>query len=258
MATRLLLCFFLLWSAAPAGAASPPLSIYTDEWPPISFAEGNQVKGMAVDLVNLIQQRQGAAQPVQLLPWARAYSYLTSRPNVLLFVLGRTPEREQMTTMVGPVARSVINLYCRKGEAEKIRRIHGDLLDLPVTAFRSSIFLAMAKKHGFRNIVESADPEQSALLLHSGRVELWSEGDSVVDSVVRKAGLPPDAVELVAPLEKIDLYLAFSLGTDRDTVLAWERVLRELKRDGSFRKLYQRWLPGALPPMQVERIGVEP
>ncbi len=257
MLIRLLSGLALLWAMAPARALEP-LSIYTDEWPPISFEDGGEVKGMAVDLVNQIQHRLHQDQPVKLLPWARAYNFLLTRPNVLLFVLGRTAEREKLMTMVGPVAASEINLYCRKGEAEALRRL-GDKLQLqPVTAFRSSIFLAVAKQHGFKNIVESADPVQSALLLHANRVSMWSEGDSVVDKVMRKAGLPVEEIEQLQPLEKIDLYLAFSRGTDRATILTWEQTLRDLKRDGSFRKLYQRWLSGATAPMQVERVGVEP
>ncbi|POZ62413.1 substrate-binding periplasmic protein [Chromobacterium alticapitis] len=257
MLRRLLLCLACLSFLASARAAEP-LAVYTDEWPPISFEEDGEVKGMAVELVQQIQRRLHAEQPVRLLPWARAYNFLLTRPNVLLFVLGRTPEREKLMTMVGPVATSAINLYCRKGEALALRRL-GDKLQLqPLTAFRSSIFLAAAKRHGFLNIVESADPEQSALMLQASRVAMWSEGDSVVGSVMRKAGLPADAVELLQPLEKIDLYLAFSRGTDREAVQAWEQALREMKRDGSFRKIYLRWLPGAAPPMLVERAGIEP
>ncbi|WP_407923602.1 substrate-binding periplasmic protein [Chromobacterium paludis] len=224
----------------------------------MSFEENGQVKGMAVDLVGQIQQRLGAEQPVRLLPWARAYNFLLTRPNVLLFVMGRTPEREKLMTMIGPVATAAINLYCRKGEGDALRRL-GDKLRLqPLAAFRSSIFLTTAKRHGFLNIVESTDPVQSALLLHASRVAMWSEGDSVVNNVLRKAGLPAEEIELLLPLEKIDLYLAFSRGTSRATILEWEQALREMKRDGSFRKLYQRWLPGAPPPMQVELAGLAP
>lgn len=257
MPRLLLLCLALACASVRAGEATA-LSIYTDEWPPISFTENNEVKGMAVDLVNLIQHRLHQDQPVRLLPWARAYNYLLTRPNVLLFVLGRSAEREKLMTMVGPVASSTINLYCRKGEAERLRRLGDKLLLQPLTAFRSSIFLSVAKQHGFQNITVSSDPVQSALLLHSNHVALWSEGDSVVENVMHKAGLPFEEIELLKSLEKVNLYLAFSHGTNRATILSWEQTLRNVKHDGTFSKLYQHWLPDEQPPMQVERLGIEP
>ncbi|UTH73678.1 ABC transporter substrate-binding protein [Chromobacterium sp. IIBBL 290-4] len=247
-----------LLASAWARGGDGELAIYTDEWPPLSYAEGSEVKGMAVELVDMIRSRLHVSAPVKLVPWARAYSYVLNRPNVMLFVLGRSAEREALMTMVGPVARADINLYCRRGEASRLKAMGEKMLDAPLTAFRSSIFLSVARKHGFRNIVESATPEQSALLLHSDRVTLWSEGDSVVASVMDKAGLDRNEIELLAPLEKVDLYLAFSKGTPRATIAAWEGVLRDLKHDGSYRKLYQRWLPSASPPLKVERVGLEP
>ncbi|MBP4047285.1 substrate-binding periplasmic protein [Chromobacterium violaceum] len=257
MSRLLLICLAFACASVRAGETMS-LSIYTDEWPPISFVENNEVKGMAVDLVNLIQHRLHQDQPVRLLPWARAYNFLLTQPNVLLFVLGRTAEREKLMTMVGPVASSTINLYCRKGEAEQLRGMGDKLLLQPLTAFRSSIFLAVAKQHGFQNITASSDPVQSALLLHANHVSLWSEGDSVVKSVMHKAGLPYEEIEILQPLEKINLYLAFSRGTKRATILLWEKTLRDIKHDGTFSKLYQHWLPGERPPMQIERLGIEP
>ena len=235
-----------------------PLTIYTDEWPPLSYVDNDEAKGMAVELVNLLQQRLQTSWPVQLMPWARAYSYLLTRSNVMLFVMGRNPERERLMTLVGPVATSTIMLYTRKGEAQRLRSRGAGLSELPLSGFRSSIFVAVARKHGFVNILESADSAQSVRQLMSHRVDLWSEGDSVVDSVLQKMGLPAGSVEPVMPLEQVDLYLAFSRGTPRSVVIAWEKALRAAKQDGSYAALYRRWLPSAPMPMTVERAGLEP
>ncbi|OWY40859.1 ABC transporter substrate-binding protein [Xenophilus sp. AP218F] len=258
MSSRLSLALLLMLASLGTPAAPPALAIYTDEWPPITFLDDGQPHGMAVELVKLIQRKLRQPQPIKLLPWARAYNYLLTRPNVLLFTLGRSPEREKQMTMLGPVAEANINLYARRGEAARLRALGEALYRQPLTAFRSSIFLSAAKRRGFVNISESVDPEESASMLYAGRVALWSEGDSVVPSVLRKARLPPNAVEKVMLLERVDLYLAFSRHTAPETVRGWERALRELKQDGSYQRLHQRWLPGSPPPMRVELIGLPP
>ncbi len=253
---RWLLSVVMLAKCALAAAAT--LSLYTEEWPPVTYLRDGKAAGMAVEVVQALQKRLGDTTRVEVLPWARAYSYLLTRPNVMLFTVGRTPEREKLMTLVGPVAMSNIDLLARSGEAARFQRMGSGMLDVPVTAYRSSIFRTTAANKGFATIVESVDSEQSARMLMAGRVDLWVEGSFVAGPALEKSGFSARSIEKVVTLESLALYMAFSRGTPREVVLAWEEGLRALKRDGTFQQIYHRWLPQDVPPPEVVRLGVDP
>ncbi|GGY13463.1 substrate-binding periplasmic protein [Paludibacterium paludis] len=258
-AFRLILACIGMGVAAigPAGGKEP-LALYTEEWPPVSFLRNGKADGMAVEIVSALQKRVGDNARIEIVPWARGYSYLIARPNVMLFTVARSPEREKFMTLIGPVAVSHTELFCRKGEAARYLRMGDVIKRMPVTAYRGSIFKVAAEAKGFVNIIETVDSGQSARLLMAGRVGLWVEGGFAAGTALAQAGFSADSVDRVTTLESLQLYLAFSMGTPRDTVLAWENALRAMKKDGSFQSIYRRWLPQETPPPDVVRVGLEP
>ncbi|MBP1205153.1 ABC-type amino acid transport substrate-binding protein [Duganella sp. 1411] len=79
--------------------------------------------------------------------------------------------------------------------------------------------------------------------------------DAGVDGAGR---LPADAVELAFNLSVDGVYFAFSKGTPEATVTAWADALRDIKRDGSFLKIHQKWLPAAQLPPDVAAPPTQP
>jgi polar amino acid transport system substrate-binding protein len=49
-------------------------------------------------------------------------------------------------------------------------------------------------------------------------------------------------------LDTLELYLAFSAKTPASTIKIWEDALRAIKKDGSFAKIYHKWLPTKCRP----------
>ncbi|CAN5717531.1 ABC transporter substrate-binding protein [soil metagenome] len=230
------------------------LQIFTEDWPPISFGNGTKVDGMAVELVQALQARVGSTQAIQLVPWARWYKALLEEPNVLLFSVGRSEEREKLMTLLGPIAISSTALYTRKGRATALQHQTSPLQSLRVGAYRASIFADTAKKHGFNNLELAATPQIIATMLFAKRFDLWVEGSLVVSSVLKDIGHTADDVEKVQVLESLELYLAFSTQTPASLIKTWEDALRNMKRDGSFAKIHQKWLPNEAPPMALIRL----
>jgi polar amino acid transport system substrate-binding protein len=55
-------------------------------------------------------------------------------------------------------------------------------------------------------------------------------------------------VESVFGLSTNLVYIAFSRGTSPALVARWQAKLDEMKADGAFRRIYEKWLPGEEPP----------
>lgn len=227
------------------------LQILTENWPPISFGNDTKAEGMAVEVVKAIQAKTGNTQAIQVVPFARGYKALLDESNVLLFTVGRSEEREKLMHLVGPVAISYITLYTRKGNAANLLRQGDAIRKLKVGAYRSSIFADTARKKGFFNLELAVSPLVIANMLMAKRFDLWVEGSIVVPSILKDIGYSSDDVEPVMVLDALELYLAFSAKTPASTIKIWEDALRAIKKDGSFAKIYHKWLPDEVPPMQV-------
>jgi polar amino acid transport system substrate-binding protein len=191
-AMRLILLLILLLNTLPAVA----LSIYTEEWPPITFSRHGVADGMAVEVVREIQSRIHDNSGIDVVPWVRGYRELETTPNVMLFTVGRSDAREKIMTLVGPVAISQTVLLCRKGEAAGLLASGSALYSRPVGAYRGSIFADAAAAAGFVEVDLAPTPQVSAKLL-GGRYDLWVEGSFVVGAVLKDIRQPADAVEVV-------------------------------------------------------------
>jgi len=253
---RFFYLFFALLVIGMHPAYAVELTIYTEDWPPVSFKNGDKTDGMAVDVVEALKKRIGSNAQIQLVPWNRGYKALLEEPNVMLFTVGRSEEREKLMTLVGPVAISRTVLYTRKGNAAKLLSLGDDIHEVAVGAYRGSIFADTAVKKGFKTLDLASTPQVVAKMLMMGRFDLWSEGSIVVPSVLKEIGHSVDEVEKVMVLDSLELYLAFSSRTPLATIKQWEDALRQMKKDGSFQKIYQKWQPNEAPPLEVVRLGL--
>lgn len=242
--------------ALSCSATAVELTIYTEDWPPISFRSGDKLDGMAVEMVVALQKRVGSKADIQLVPWNRGYKALLEDPNVMLFTVGRSEEREKLMTLVGPLGISSTVLYTRKGNAAKLLSLGDDIHQIAVGAYRGSIFADAALKKGFHTLELAATPHVVAKMLMMGRFDLWSEGSVVVPSVLKEIGYSANDVEKVMVLDSLELNLAFSPRTPLSTIKLWEDALRQMKKDGSFQKIHQKWLPNETPPPEVNRLGL--
>ncbi len=88
------------------------------------------------------------------------------------------------------------------------------------------------------------------------RFDLWSEGSVVVPSVLKEIDYSGNDVETVMIVDSLELFLAFSAKTPLSTIKLWEGAMRQIKKDGTFQKIHQKWLPNEQAPMDVYRIGL--
>ena len=69
--------------------------------------------------------------------------------------------------------------------------------------------------------------------------------------MLQQIGEDPARIEPVLTVKTNHLYIAFSKQTDEATVHRWEEALHAMREDGTFKSIYQKWLPGQKPPPDV-------
>jgi len=242
-----------LWAAllpGVAGHAAPaePMRILTADIPPLAYVQEGRVMGFCVDVVREIQRRTGDSTEITAMPWARSYRLSRSGANVVLVCPKRIPEREQQFLWVGPLRASQTNFYVRRGAGvhlasmDDARKLSGVLVQRD---FYSHQYL---RGEGFDNL----EPVNSALsmlrMLMAGRRPAMVIDRDSLPALLAQAHVDPAEVELALPMLAISSYITFSRGADPQVVARWRTALEQIKSDGTFARIEQRWLPPT-PPM---------
>ena len=236
---------------------SETLIVLTEEWPPVSFSGNGEATGMAVDVVREMLRRTGYKAEIEVVPWARGFKQVSEHPNVLLFSVARTPEREAVMTLIGPLLTARTEMYQRRGNVWKDRT--GDELRQGVVGtYRASVFEKIARDNGFSRLELTVTADRSARMLLTGRIDLWIDSSVSAPAIMLVSGGSVADLETVLTLDVTELMLGVSRGTPAKVVYELENALHAMKADGSYQRIFRRWFPSETPPRHVVRVGVQP
>ena len=118
---------------------------------------------------------------------------------------------------------------------------------------RASYSHELLKSKGFTNLIRTIGTGLTQLkMVIAGREPPLVLEEKQVDALLRQAGLPLDSLTPAYLALVADSYLAFSRGTTEARVIDWQRAMNEMKKDGSFERMYRRWFIGR-PPEELLR-----
>lgn len=224
------------------GRKHTPLTILTEDYPPLSFAAGDSIGGYAADVVASIQSGMKTYYKPRLLNWDDAYKRVISEPNIVLFSMERIPEREDLVYWIGPLGENRTYFYAYKGNPIKIDSLE-QAKNLKAIATTTNWFSEQyLRNKGFENLVSSVKPSDSIKQLVSGRVELSAFSELTFRQIAEDAGYLATDFRPVFEIMSSSYYIAISKGTDPKVVEAWRKAFEQLKADGTLEKLKAKWL----------------
>lgn len=243
---------FALLLGYSVSLCAAPLQLYTEEYAPVSFSHAGKAAGLATEVVEEILRRQGQTANIQVVPWARGYQTVQRTPDSALFATIRNAEREASFQWVGPIIQTHDGFYALKGSGLVIRTQTELAAAGPIAVPRDWFTFQELTAKGMPNLLGVSEPIQMFKMLRRGRIKLiladnlsfFSRGEAAnqVDY------LTANDVEMLLPYRTSYGYIAFWHGTDAQTLERWQTTLDTMKADGSFAAIYQRWLPGEIPP----------
>lgn len=223
----------------------PPgiFQLVTEGYPPVTFMKAGKPSGLVTDMVREIAARQGIPDNIRLTSWKNAYNMALLYPNVVLFSAERTPERESLFHWVGPVGKNSAILYARKGSGIKIDGLEDARKVAAIGTTTDWFTEQQLKREGFSNLLSSPDPRANVRQLMNGEVQLAVFTDITVPEIVREAGYSMADLEPVFTVGRTYFYIALSRDTPAEVVAAWQSTLDQLKKDGTFERIYRGYLP---------------
>lgn len=241
----------LLLALMPAQPASA-LKLYTEEYAPVSFSSRGQADGMSTELVRELLRRLGETASIEVVPWARGMRIVQGTPDTALFTTIRNAERQPQFKWVGPILLATDAFYALKGSGIVVKSRKDLERFREIAVPRDWFTYQELKAEGMGNLLGLNEPAQMFRMLKMGRVQLivadnlsfYAEG-AAAELV---AHLKARDVEVVYPYRSSYGYISFWPGTPDAVVRRWQAALDQMKRDGSFGRIYQRWLPGEPEP----------
>ncbi|MET1078556.1 MAG: transporter substrate-binding domain-containing protein [Pseudomonas sp.] len=243
----------MLWLGLVFAASAAELHLYTEESPPLNFLQDNRPHGLAVDLVEALAQRSGDTIRISLGPWTRGYQAAQSQADTAIFSTVRTAERETKFQWVGPILLGRTSFYSLKSAGLQIDSLAAAAQSGPLAVPKQWYTYETLAAHGFTNLYQVPGSRQMVTMLKHGRVKLIATDDVTLREELAMGGLTPEEVQVQLTFMRSAYYIAFSLQTSPAVVAQWQRQLDAMRGDGSFERIFRRWLPEApLPPLPAD------
>jgi len=223
------------------------LTILTEELPPLNFtnAASDKASGFSVEVVRMLINKAGihpVGGDIRVMPWARAYRMAEKEPNVMLFSMTRTENREDKFKWVGPIAPRTVWLWKLKERSEIVVTTIDEARPYRIGGVYGFAISNYLQEQGF--IVDmTSEINHNLLKLYSHRVDLITAMDLEIAYHVKRHGKPLDRL---ARLVKIDdqysFYIAVSLDTADDVVKRLQQALDLMKSDGTYDTIHANYL----------------
>jgi polar amino acid transport system substrate-binding protein len=223
------------------------LLVVTEHLPPYNYEENGIVKGVAVEVVQALLDEMGLRTEIQVLSWARAYVKALTEPNVLIFSMVRTPDRESLFHWIGRVSTTESYLFKRADREDiQIGRLE-DARQYLIGTWREDVREQYLLSQGFvrqKQLDSSGTPIQNIQKLMLRRIDLVADSELSFYFQLNQLNYDPKLVTEAFKLEDISLpyYIALSKQTSPDLAHAFQLALERIKRKGIFDSIHQKYL----------------
>jgi len=245
----------VLWAAATAAAMgmaslarAETLKVLTEEFPPYNYTENGAITGFSTEVVQAVLKEVKLQGEFQSMPWARAYETAQNTDNVLIYSIGRNPQREKLFKWVGVIAPTQYYLFSLPQRKLKFERLD-QAKPYQIATVNEDVGEQFLMARGFvkgKNLQSSVKYELNYEKLKWGRVDLWIMTELVAVYLARQAGDDP-AKGLARSYAINDLgsdgyYMAFSANTPDELVERLRKGLVTIKNNGIYDALKKKWL----------------
>lgn len=222
-----------------ASAASAPLTLLTEDYPPYAWKDANgKVRGVSSEIISTLMRRADVeVLPLQILPWARALAITLRNDNTCIFTAARTKDREGLFQWVGPIATFDWVFFARRQDNIKISSLE-DIRALRVGTYFADASINMLSRYDIRANITSSIKSNPLKLKHK-RIDLWASSQVAGTHLLQTLGM--QGIVPVYTFATTDMYLACNASVDMRLISVLNIVLKEMHADNSVSKIYARY-----------------
>ncbi len=236
----------LLMSLFSNTFAQDKITIVTEEWAPFNYQENGKMMGFSTELLKGMLTHLKIKAPIKLYPWARSYHLALNNKNTLLYTVARTDERQNLFKWIGPIAPRKMYLFKLKNRKDIVINSLADAQSFVVGSVRDDAFSQFLFNNGFqkgKNVILEPDAKTNIHKLFSNTIDIFAGPEMGAAFLAKKQGLSFDKMDkLFCAIDKGNYYFVFNKDTDDRIVKQFQNAFDEMKHNGTFDKIKDKYL----------------
>jgi polar amino acid transport system substrate-binding protein len=199
------------------------LIIVTEDWPPF-ILDGTEVSGLVTKNVREILEYTEIKYSITVYPWARSFHLAKTKPNILIYSIYRTKQRESQFNWICPIYKSTpihaYKLVSNPIDINSIEAIKKGVVGIMRGDNSYSYFLNKGFKEGV-NIDLSSNEETNLRKLIKGRVDVVIQSEESLNYRLESLGVSVMNIEsglAIGHANNVEHCMALSLGTKPEII----------------------------------------
>ncbi len=241
---KLLFIFFLGCMQLATASYGETIKVVTEYLPPFQIIDNNgKLSGYATEVVNELFLLTGDQKNVYVLPWIRAYDIAKKEPNILIYSLAHTQERDNLFYWIGNLKHESFYFWGLKSKFNQRFTSLEQLKHFHIASAKNYNTERYITKNNFKNIYRVLKNEQELGMLYRHRVDLIISNELVLKTLAHiKAYDFSKMVKLFEAKDlSNDLAIAFSLNSDSAIVERFKQAFQQLEQNGKLQNLKTKW-----------------
>lgn len=217
-----------------SAVAAQPLRVVLEVSPPHQTLDNGKVGGLTTAVVAAMLQQAGLSASYEVYPWARAFRIAATTPDVLIYNMARTPEREAQFEWIGIVTRYKFGfLKLSRRDDIQVSQL-ADIKHYVVGAQRedfSAEWLRDAAKQPAQKLELQPDVLETWRLLVNGKLDLMIDDPQAIDDMLVKHQLQRSDVEFVLFPQELEqqTWIALKKGSSPELVQRLRRAYQQVQ-----------------------------
>lgn len=242
--SKLLIIYLLISNTTVA--SETPLRIVTEELPPYNYSDGRFVMGMSTEIVKKMVDEAGIKHSFEVLPWPRSLKIARKEPNVLIYSIFRSQERETQFQWLWKLAHFDYSVFALPASNFPFKALP-DISVQRMGVLRDSAqykYLNSFSNLNEKNLIIGTSYTQLYQLLQKRRIDLLLAPDLFISHINRKLETKPKfypKVQFNVRVEPNGVYAALSKKTRRRTYSKLLEAAERLESNGEFCKIRRRY-----------------
>ena len=236
----LLVCFLV-----PFLLTAQKIQVVTEEYAPFNFTEKGKLTGFSTEVVQEVLNELRMDVEMKSLEWSHAYKKALEEPNVLIFTIARTEEREELFKWVGTLAHIEYYFYSLKSRKDIVLNGLEDAKKYRTGVVLDDVREQLLLQYGFERqnqLDPVAEDELNMKKLFSKRIDLWVNTDINIAHLAALNGYNTRKLEKKLMLSSMDLYMAFGAVTSDVVVKQFSDALERVKKSSRYKKIQNKYV----------------
>jgi polar amino acid transport system substrate-binding protein len=236
---------FILFLLLVNSGHSQDVLVVTENWPPYSYQEGGEIKGLSTEIVAATLKHAKINATFKFLPWVRAYHKALNQKNVLIYTIIRNKERESLFHWVDSLFSAELYLFKLRKRNDITINTFEDIKHYRMGLMKDDATTQFFEEKGFikdKHFILFPSGKSELAMLFNDRFDLIPANEITLSHKTREEGYAFSDLEKAFLLNKSDnYYFAFSKNSDLQIVERVRNSFSQIKENGVIEKIKMKY-----------------